>query len=407
MKDVLQRVEAQGGKGSKKLAPKSNQASHTVSTSNDVVNALHSTAIGSKWEKPPEKVPQSQSSRNGAPISSVDGPAVKSPGGHEASLPSKLPTDRVVPSQESKLTHQNRIVELDDDIDLSSLDDISSSISPGTDQSETRRELYEHLQQYGPIVATLDVESDEDDLLSDEEYEDDEIELDENEYGMNNIHDQLSPTYLKEMEKLLMKHSPVIQNVGPSLEAVSEIPEGILKQSKSPVFGDGSERSSTLGSGGKKAKGVKFAEELDVSPGPTPRNEESRIIPGEKSSKPIQAPLSTTIMERVPVVLPGPVKTPRATKVSRFKAAKATGSTGAGSSTAPGATASAVDEAVKDSRLGLTLTDELAQYHQRMDSSSRQIDRRQFQESEHVDEDDYDEKPKMSRFKAARLGLGS
>jgi hypothetical protein len=205
-----------------------------------------------------------------------------------------------------------------------------------------------------------------------------------------------------------MKHSPEVQNVGPSLESVPTIPEGILKHSKSPVFDDGVKKSGTARNEGTKTKGVKFAEELDISPGPAPKQEESQIILGEEPSKPVQAPLSSTIRERAPVDLIGLVNTPRPTKVSRFKAAKTAktaGSTRTESSSPPRGTAPEIDEAAREPLPGLTLTDELAQYHQRMDAPNREIDRSQFRESEHVDEDDYDEKPKMSRFKASRLGL--
>jgi hypothetical protein len=157
-------------------------------------------------------------------------------------------------------------------------------------------------------------------------------------------------------------------------------------------------------------KGVRFAEELDVSPAPMPQEE---IIPStvaNQSSIPAQAPLSDLIVERNVESKSSSEGKPARTKVSRFKAAKrdTPKDTHPAKPTTEKTTAQAgvvgdvLDRVSASNRF--SLNDEIDSYHQRMDAPERQIDRKLFTASETVD-DDMDEGPRLSRFKASRLGL--
>ena len=322
-------------------------------------------------------------------------------------------------SRAALLSDQNRVVELDDDDPLLDLNGTSHGVSIATSEAEARRELHRHLQEYSPVVATLNVEGDDDSSWSEGEYTDDDgYEIEENEYGMTNIRNELSDDYLKEMEELLKKHSPVIKNIGPSPEA---IPEGILKPrtsmtaaqvaTKSDPGIQPGEKGKTSKEANMPKKGVRFAEDLDVSPAPPPREE---IIPStvaNQPTKPSQAPLSDLIVERNLGPKLNSEGKPARTKVSRFKAAKrdTANDTNAANPTAQKTTAQAgvvgdvLDRASASNKF--SLNDEIDSYHQRMDTPERQIDRGLFTASEAVDDDDMDEGPRLSRFKASRLGL--
>jgi hypothetical protein len=246
----------------------------------------------------------------------------------------------------------------------------SEAVSPANSEPgglETEKEISRNLQDIGPVVATLNLDDIGDDDWSDGGvYYDDEDEDDmENYFGMTNIGSELSPVYIKEMEGLMKKHE--------------------MKQRK--ATGANSTVNDTFINVGRNVarksvpKGVRFAESLDIAPSGKANSIQSL------ESKPTDAnPLSDTIVERESTTRPQLAEALNM-KISRFKAAQ---------------------QSQKQPQIELAgdqdMKNEFSLYRERMNTPSQQIDRSLFTENDELDMYSYEDKPKMSKFKAARLG---
>lgn len=173
------------------------------------------------------------------------------------------------------------------------------------------REASANAQEIAPIVATFDLEPDSSSEV-DSDAEDYESEQSENEYGMGTIASELTDDYKTEMESLMRKHAVAMQNAGPNYN-----PE-ILKKLDTAHRDTGlvAKAPSPDNSASKKdgIKGVRFAENLDISPGPdhAATHEDPQAIETEH-------PVSETVLERTLRSQPEAGKIRSTRKPSRFK----------------------------------------------------------------------------------------
>jgi len=306
--------------------------------------------------------------------------------------------------------------------ELSEDDESIIEISTGGGNTNITRDIRHNLNDIGPIVASLDLEEDEE-----EEWSEDE-EDDENEYGMNNIRDQMEEEYIREMEALAGKHG--MRNLGPNPTVLPEIvPKSVLittnpglsRPTDSKEAIDASSVVQLDNQKPKKSKGVRFAENLDISPHPasTPfqsntnaeQHEPSRAVPAPLTDEIVEKPFITTL----PV--PSFEQPTQEMKVSRFKAAKMANAGISKTKLDIQAGTNFQEDAPNLNKLkshrplsdaAASLKEEFGLYSKRVKDSQDQVDMTIF-ETQTGDDDHEDgvHEPtrKVSRFKAARLGL--
>jgi unconventional prefoldin RPB5 interactor 1 len=302
-----------------------------------------------------------------------------------------------------------RIEELSDDDE--SIDDAAPSTGV----------IRQNLNDLGPVVAELDLEEEEDEEEWSEDDDDDAFE--ENEYGMNNIRDQMEEEYIREMEALAKKHG--MKNIGPNPTVLQEyVPKSVLSKPKSGTLTTTENQipipslTRDEDSKPKKAKGVRFAENLDISPQPTNTTvRSSSTIEKDAPFKDIPAPLGDVVEKPFVTTSSIPAIENPTKRVSRFKSAKMA-TTGA-STASPGVKGgrnlphgNASPNPIKtDKNVGdgdASMKEEFGLYSKRIETPEHQIDKSIFQIPSGDDDDDsavYESSKKVSRFKAARLGL--
>ncbi|KAF2197424.1 hypothetical protein GQ43DRAFT_444272 [Delitschia confertaspora ATCC 74209] len=215
---------------------------------------------------------------------------------------------------------------------------VSYPIIPTDESSEDaalRREMIQYgLSEVGQVVAEIDLDergeedsNDDDDFEEyDEDFDSDEDE-EEDEHGRS-IRPVLTEEYKRQMAELEKKLNGVmIDNLGPRpdmqplAEYVDDVRTLVIKSDeKDEDMSKPSKPEPTKPDSKKKKKGVRFAEELDVSLAPKPA--ESKPTP-----TPVSRPTSTiaeTIVERAPSapVVQSPSDTAKPANVSRFKSAR-------------------------------------------------------------------------------------
>jgi unconventional prefoldin RPB5 interactor 1 len=300
-----------------------------------------------------------------------------------------------------KLSEGNRIVDIDD-LDPSTIEVVHSAFNDA-DTAEgaaaARREIYKNLQDLNPIAATMDFDeeggwSDEDDDVSDD---------DENEYGMGNIHNELDDDYFRQMQELMEKHSSSFTNLGPKPDMAPMAAEASVSSknastpAKSSISSKPTDRSVE-----KPKKGVRFAEDLDISPAPEIPKESQ---PTKSTLAPSKRVIADSIVERSPSK--PPKDTGKPTRVSRFKAARTSQDGLSTAETTPvNSTTDAITNTMSETSGSVSFGDELAAYRQRMDRPEAEIDRSQFRESPSDPMEGIEELPyRVSKFKAARMGI--
>jgi unconventional prefoldin RPB5 interactor 1 len=193
----------------------------------------------------------------------------------------------------------------------------------------------------GPIVAEMNlmgpVLDDDTDVDDDDNYGDDDSSLDENDIGMTNIGRLITDDYRAEMEALMKKHEAALKSVGSisqedprsnaglsPLAAPLDDPALAIPQER-PDTADGSDGPSYAEEKELKAfnhrtrKGVRFSNDVDVSPAPSPVPSVKQKPVTAKPTETQNIPFSEVVMERVthPVE---PLVKPSTSKPSRFKA---------------------------------------------------------------------------------------
>lgn len=249
-------------------------------------------------------------------------------------------------------TSGTKVIELGpDDEEIASYPIIPQGESP--EDAELRRQMLQYgLSEVGRIVAELDLDTpvaeysddyDEDD----DDYDDDEDEEDEDEdeYGRS-TKPAVTEEYRKQMAELEKKlNARMLENVGPRPETdeLEEQAEAVrtLKVQKDEEFDaalagakstapkstepKSTESRSTESPVGSKKKGVRFADDLDVSEAPKPAKPTPAAAPAP-SARPAPT-MSDIVVERPvqPAQPPQPPTAPKPGKVSRFKSARAAG----------------------------------------------------------------------------------
>lgn len=274
------------------------------------------------------------------------------------------------------------------------------------------QDIRHNLNTLGPIVAELDLEED-DDYGSIWDEEDDDLE--ENEYGMTNIRDQMDDEYILEMEALAKKHG--MQNLGPDPTLLTEVvPRSILGvKSEKPAGVDQPQPPRKEKEKSNNRKGVRFAENLDISPHPETAQTSNSRMPREQS-RVTSAPLSDVVEKQYNVSSPLMDTIGSEKKVSRFKAAKMADSgviirpsisqdkSRIGNRVPHVAGPNSNVSAAQDT---ISMKEELDLYSKRMSSPDHQPDMSVFEQDFDNGEDGviHESSRKISRFKAARLGL--
>jgi hypothetical protein len=255
-----------------------------------------------------------------------------------------------------------------------------------SDVLDAQKEMRRNLRDIGPVVATLNLaDSDEGQWSSEEESDEDEDEDEENSFGMNNIKDEISKDYIKKMEDLMKTHSLSQEGMIPSSKSILNTTKG---------------RVNEKGPSSSNPKGVRFAESLDIAPSLEPSI--NATSEGRTASETVTKlnPISEIVTERKPsqrLEAHPPFK-----RVSRFKAAREFEAHSL-EETEPTNNLK-VDQEAENPTEDL-LKNEFVLYRERMSTPNQQIDRRLFKAVNQEENVDLDEvKPKISKFKAARLG---
>lgn len=226
-------------------------------------------------------------------------------------------------------THGSKVVELDQDENMvAAYPIIPQGESP--EDAELRRQMLQYgLSEVGQVVAELDLETphaEYSDFDDDDDYDDfTEDEEEEDQYGRSTkpVIDDDYRQQMLELEKKL--NARMLENVGPqSGDMTPEQVESVrlLKVQKDDKFDstiNSAKPKTTSSQPGKK--GVRFADDLDISEAPAPVQAPQ---PSPTPSKP--APTMSDVVERVaqpsqPPSAPAP-STAKSGRVSRFKSTR-------------------------------------------------------------------------------------
>ncbi|KAI4940282.1 hypothetical protein J4E86_011087 [Alternaria arbusti] len=244
------------------------------------------------------------------------------------------PTPKATP-QPAQPDHEAKF-SVDEELTQDDYESLANAIIPddeSVEEAELRRQMLQYgMSEVGQIVAELDLDqptasySDEedDDDYGDYDTEDDE---EEDEYGRS-TKPVITEDYRKQMMELEKKlGARMLENVGPesgkpSLEdhigdirtmkvkSDDQFDESMASPATTPAPVDTKE---------SKKKGVRFADDLDISEAPKPVQE-----PVGAARLPIRSTttISDTIVERSAIPA-APIEPPKPAKVSRFKSARA------------------------------------------------------------------------------------
>ncbi|KAF2193020.1 hypothetical protein K469DRAFT_715047 [Zopfia rhizophila CBS 207.26] len=224
----------------------------------------------------------------------------------------------------------NKVIEVDDyEEEIASYPVIPQDESP--EDSALRREMLQYgLSEVGQVVAEIDLEGRDDDysdegMDDDEEYDSDEDEDDE--YGRS-TRPVLTEEYKRQMMELEEKlNAQMLENLGPRPDThpLAEYADDVRKLmvQKDETESEPMNKSGpTHGKLESKKKGVRFADNLDISPALQPVQDNDRSRQPAATSIPT---MSETIVERTgPTPQPPSAVPPKSAKVSRFKSSRAT-----------------------------------------------------------------------------------
>ncbi|KAI4606848.1 hypothetical protein J4E80_009927 [Alternaria sp. BMP 0032] len=224
---------------------------------------------------------------------------------------------------------------VDEELTQDDYESLANAIIPddeSAEEAELRRQMLQYgMSEVGQIVAELDLDQptasysdEEDDDYGDYDTEDDE---EEDEYGRS-TKPVITEDYRKQMMELEKKlGARMLENVGPesgkpSLEDhIGDI--RTMKVKSDDQFDESMASPATMPAPAdtkeSKKKGVRFADDLDISEAPKPVQE-----PAGAARLPIRSTttISDTIVERSAIPA-APIEPPKPAKVSRFKSARA------------------------------------------------------------------------------------
>lgn len=226
-------------------------------------------------------------------------------------------------------TKGTKVIEVDEnDNEIASYPIIPQGESP--EEAALRRQMLQYgLSEVGQVVAEIDLDGPDD--YSDEEMDDEFEEYDsdkseeEDQYGRSTRR-EISDEYRQQMLELEKKlNARMVENVGPRPDThpLAEYSDDVrtLKVRKDETF-DGTVDISEDGRSDlePKKKGVRFADNLDISPAPQPVQDASKVkLPTAKK----MPTMSETIVERASPASELPTTTTsKSSKVSRFKSSR-------------------------------------------------------------------------------------
>jgi len=212
----------------------------------------------------------------------------------------------------------------------------SSSIIPddeSPEDAELRRQMLQYgLSEVGQVVAELNLdqptaEYSDDDTDDDYGEYDTEDEEDEDEYGRS-TRPVITEEYRKQMMELEKKlNARMMENVGPQSdkpaleEHIGDIRTMVVKEDDEfdgSLDTSKSEAPTPESNHSPKKRGIRFAEDLDVSEAPKQVQEPPKaILPPAKPAP----TMSDIVVERAPPGVSAPIEPPKPGKVSRFKSA--------------------------------------------------------------------------------------
>ena len=193
-------------------------------------------------------------------------------------------------------------------------------IGDSPEDTDLRRQMLEYsMNEVGAIVAEMDIDDNGSYTSCSDDDEDDQYpsstEEDEDQYGRT-TRPVITEEYRKQMQELEQKlNARIIENVGPN-------PDMSLSESHS---GDTSSRldlkqeNTPRNMKTSKKKGVRFAEDLDMSKEPPPASTELQTELMEISGS---RPISETVVERSRNSVETSGNVPKKQKLSRFKSAR-------------------------------------------------------------------------------------
>jgi len=221
------------------------------------------------------------------------------------SVPSGSASHRIGPELAKGSFHKgSRVIELDEhDQEIGSTPVIPLDESP-EDAARRREMLGYSMSEVGAVVAELDLEEDGESSYDDDDYEVEEESdwtdesQEEDEYGRS-LKSGINEEYRREMMELEKKLSAkMLENVGPrpndpALEEAVKSAHRLVVQKDKPVVEPPPEPTAApetkLGKKNVAKKGVRFADELDISPAPTPAPKQGSPLVKNLIEKPIVA----------------------------------------------------------------------------------------------------------------------
>jgi unconventional prefoldin RPB5 interactor 1 len=184
------------------------------------------------------------------------------------------------------------------------------------------------LSEVGQVVAELDLDhptAEYSDFDDDDDFDDEDEEDEEDEYGRS-TRSALTDDYRQQMLALEKKlNARMLENIGPQADDDDTVAQAesvrLLKVQKDDKFDENmSEVKPKAAALPSEKKGVRFADELDISEAPQPAQ-----APEASSSSAKSAPtISDVVVERPAQPFQPPSAPSKPTKVSRFKSARTT-----------------------------------------------------------------------------------
>ncbi|KAF2870264.1 Prefoldin subunit-domain-containing protein [Massariosphaeria phaeospora] len=229
-------------------------------------------------------------------------------------------------------TRGTKVIELDDDDnEIASYPIIPQDETP--EAAALRRQMLQYgLSEVGNIVAEIDLDrpvveySDDDEEADyDEDYDSEESEA-EDKYGRTTL-PVLSQEYKAEMMELEKKlNAKMMENVGPrpDLHPLAEHADDVrrLRVRKDDKDGEDVDTVVTPPAASKSSKkGVRFADNIDVSDAPQPAGRPTQALPQQPATS--TPTMSNTIVERTAPAPQAPAPPSQPAKISRFKSSRA------------------------------------------------------------------------------------
>lgn len=234
-----------------------------------------------------------------------------------------------------------KVIEVDEnDEEVASYPVIPKDETP--EEAALRRQMLQYsLSEVGQVVAEIDLETPTVEYSDDdfEEYDDDSDEDEEEDEHGRSLRPVLSEDYKRQMAELEKKlNATRVENLGPTpiVDSVKEYADDVRRL----VVKDDEDIAKAVNApqtnSDSKNKGIRFAEELDISPPPPPAAK-AEPAPTKAAAPVSTTTISDTIVERAPSSITQPSSTApsKPAKVSRFKSARSSAAAPAASPQPP------------------------------------------------------------------------